>query len=76
MPDPVDNFADGDTDLATGVVQTATEQAMGTEIMPGGDDGAPNENNTPPTGSNDDFSVGAATGFYARRNGSAVYQPV
>ena len=36
MPDPVDNFADGDTDLATGVVQTATEQAMGTEIMPGG----------------------------------------
>ena len=61
MPDPVDNFADGDTDLATGVVQTATEQAMGTEIMPGGDDGAPNENNTAPyTGSNDDFSVGAA----------------
>ena len=60
MPDPVDNFADGDTDLATGVVQTATEQAMGTEIMPGGDDGAPNENTTPPTGSNDDFSVGAA----------------
>ena len=60
MPDPIDSFADGDTDLATGVVQTATEQSMGTEIMPDGGDGSPNGNTAPYTGSNDDFSVGAA----------------
>jgi hypothetical protein len=61
MPEPIDSFADGDTSLETGVVQTATEQSMGTEIMPGGDDGAPDGNTTASfTGSNDDFSAGAA----------------